>query len=78
MLCSMDDEQMYGTELHRLGFGDAVGADLLTDYKVLVLAVDETYVSKVFQSQLADRNHELQLDDAAKIVGCWNGLSKRA
>src|SRR5487761_2801304 len=77
VLCSMDDEQFYGKELHRLGFGEAVGANLLTDYKVLVLAVDETYVSKVFQNQLADRNHELQLDDAAKIVGCWNGLSKR-
>jgi predicted helicase len=77
VLCSMDDEQVYGKELHRLGFGEAVGANLLTDYKVLVLAIDETYVSKVFQNQLADRNHELQLDDAAKIVGCWNGLSKR-
>jgi len=77
VLCSMDDEHVYGKELHRLGFGEAVGANLLTDYKVLVLAVDETYVSRVFQNQLADRNHELQLDDAAKIVGCWNGLSKR-
>ena len=77
VLCSMDDESVFGHELHRLGFGEAVGANLLTDYKVLVLAVDETYVSKVFQNQLADRNHELQLDDAAKIVGCWNGLSKR-
>jgi predicted helicase len=77
VLCSMDDESIFGAELHRLGFGEAVGANLLTDYKVLVLAVDETYVSKVFQNQLADRNHELQLDDAAKIVGCWNGLSKR-
>ncbi len=77
VLCSMDDEALFGPELHRLGFGEAVGANLLTDYKVLVLAVDETYVSKVFQNQLADRNHELQLDDAAKIVGCWNGLSKR-
>lgn len=77
VLCSMDNELLFGPEMHRLGFGEAVGANLLTDYKVLVLAVDETYVSKIFQNQLADRNHELQLDDAAKIVGCWNGLSKR-
>jgi predicted helicase len=77
VLCSMDNESLFGPEMHRLGFGEAVGANLLTDYKVLVLAVDETYVSKIFQNQLADRNHELQLDDAAKIVGCWNGLSKR-
>jgi predicted helicase len=44
----------------------------------LVLAVDEKFVSKTFQRQLADQNNELTLDDAVKIVGCWNGLSKHA
>ncbi|MCB1239001.1 MAG: damage-inducible protein, partial [Tetrasphaera sp.] len=42
-----------------------------------VLAVDETAVSRTFQLQLADEGNELRLDDAAKIVGCWNGLAKR-
>ena len=32
---------------------------------------------RTFQQQLADANNELNLDDAAKIVGCWNGLAKR-
>lgn len=64
----MDDSTLYGQELHRLGFGEAVSHGLLTDYKVLVLAVDEQAVS---------RNSELGIDDAAKIVGCWNGLAKR-
>jgi len=77
VLASMDDEALYGQEFHRLGFGEAVGKGLLTDYKVLVLAVDEKAVSTTFQSQLADRNSELGIDDAAKIVGCWNGLAKR-
>jgi predicted helicase len=76
-LASMDDESIYGPELHRLGFGEAVERGLLSDYKVLVLAVDEQAVSQTFQSQLADENSELKLDDAAKIVGCWNGLAKR-
>ncbi|WP_307858269.1 DEAD/DEAH box helicase [Cellulomonas fulva] len=77
VLASMDDESLYGAELHRLGFGEAVTKGLLTDYKVLVLAVDEKDVSRTFQDQLADENSELRLDDAAKIVGCWNGLAKR-
>ena len=76
-LCSMDDPQHFGEELHRLGFGEAVGKSLLSDYKVLVLAVDEKYVSKTFQKQIADKNNELNLDDAAKITGCWQGLAKR-
>lgn len=76
-IASMDDETKFGPEFHRLGFGEAVSQGLLADYKVMVLAVDEKSVSKTFQSQLADENHELNLDDAVKIVGCWNGLSKR-
>lgn len=77
-LCSMNDAKLYGEEFYRLGFGEAVNKGLLSDYKVLVLAVDEKYVSKVFQRQLADSNNELTLDDAVKIVGCWNGLSKHS
>lgn len=78
VIASMDDESLYGPELHRLGFGEAVERDLLADYKVLVLAVDEEYVAREFQRQLADENLELKLDDVAKIVGCYNGLEKRA
>lgn len=78
VLCSMDDEALYGPEFHRLGFGEAVDEDLLSDYKVLILTVDEKYVARSFQSQVADENNEIKLDDAVKIVGCWNGLAKRS
>lgn len=77
VLCSMDDEDLYGTEFHRLGFGKAVEQGLLTDYKVLILTIDEGKVAESLQQQLADDNNELNLDDAAKIVGCWNGMAKR-
>jgi predicted helicase len=78
VLCSMDDEALYGPEFHRLGFGKAVSEDLLSDYKVLILTVDEKYVARSFQSQVADENNEIKLDDAVKIIGCWNGLAKRS
>jgi predicted helicase len=73
---SMDDEAVYGPEFHHLGFGKAVEMGHLADYKVLVLAVDEEAVSKSFQG-LLEENGDLNLDDAARIVGCWKGLSKR-
>ena len=76
-IASMDDDATFGPEFHTLGFGEAVSEGLLADYKVMVLAVDEKAVSKSFQTQLADANNELKLDDAVKVVGCWNGLSKR-
>ena len=78
VLADMGKPEMFGEEFHRLGFGEAVERGILTDYKVLVLAVDEAYVARRFQRQFADDDNELKLEDAAKIVGCWNGLSKRS
>lgn len=77
ILTSMDDEAVFGPEFHRLGFGDAVEQRLLTDYKVMVLVVEGDAIADHLQASLADGNVELTLDDAAKIVGCWNGLAKR-
>ncbi len=76
VLASMDDEAVFGPVLHRLGFGEAVEKNLLTDYRVLVLTVDEQYVAENFQKAIA-QSGEIQMGDAAKIVGCWNGLAKK-
>jgi len=75
-LCSMDDPALYGETLFQRGFGWAVQNDLLTDYKVIVLAVDEAMVSTSIQNRLKDADNELKLDDATKIVGCYKALTK--
>ncbi|QOC95156.1 damage-inducible protein [Micromonospora craniellae] len=77
VLASMDDESTFGPEFHRLGFGKAVEQGLLTDYKVLILTVDEGRVARTLQQGLAGGEGELRLDDAAKIIGCWNAMAKR-
>jgi predicted helicase len=77
VVASMDDEAKYGPEFHRLGFGKAVEKGLLTDYKVLILTVDEGVVAKTLQDGFAGGASELNLDDAAKIIGCWNAMAKR-
>jgi predicted helicase len=76
VLCSMDDESLYGKALFARGFGWAVENQLLADYKVLVLAVDEQMVSTGVQNRLADGSSELKLDDATKIIGCYKALTK--
>jgi predicted helicase len=76
-VASMDNEALYGPEFHRLGFGKAVEKGLLTDYKVLILTIDEGIVARTLQTGLAGGESELNLDDAAKIIGCWNALAKR-
>ena len=74
-LASMDDESIYGKVLFHRGFGWAVENNLLTDYKVVVLVVDEGVVSENVQNRLAE-GAELKLDDATKIVGCYKALAK--
>ena len=76
-LCSMDDEALYGPEVYRIGFGEAVDKNLLSDYKVLVLTVTDSQIPESLQEALADGTKELNTDDAAKLMGCINALSKR-
>lgn len=76
ILASMDNPALYGETLYELSFSYAVQKYLLTDYKVLVLAVDETLVSEGVQKRLTDGDNELVLDDATKIIGCYRALSK--
>lgn len=76
VLASMDDEEIYGKTLFTRGFGWAVENGLLTDYKVLVLAVDEAMVSGGVQNRLRDSDNSLLLDDATKIIGCYKALVK--
>ncbi|MBL8870672.1 MAG: DEAD/DEAH box helicase [Planctomycetaceae bacterium] len=76
-LCSMDDESVYGHQLHVITFSEAVELGLLTDYKVIVLTIDEDHVSERLQDLLKDDNNQLKVDDAARIIGCWKALSKQ-
>ena len=71
---SMDDPATYGPELHRLPFSRAVERDLLSDYKVVVLAMSEQHVDAALQAHLASGDSEINITDAAKIVGCWRAL----
>lgn len=78
VIADMNDKIIYGEEFYHIGFGDAIRNGILTDYKVMVLAVDEKMIARSFQTMLANkRDSELEFDDVTKIIGCWNGLVKR-
>ena len=77
ILCSMDDESLYGKEFYRVNFAYAVTNGLLTDYKVLVLTVNEEDIPQNLQSEIKmGLRTELNYDDTAKLIGVINGLSK--
>ncbi len=71
---SMDDELIYGPEFHRLPFSRAVGQKLLSDYKVVILAASEEGATGALQAYIDQNDKEVNLTDAAKIVGCWRAL----
>lgn len=77
-LYSMDDEAIYGPEFHRLGFGDAVEMGLLTDYKVLVMTVDESVAADAMARFTGGSGQELTLSLASAMIGAWNGVAKRS
>jgi predicted helicase len=77
VLCSMDDVALYGEEMYRIGFGEAVERDLLTDYKVLILTLNDKDVPPAVQRMIADKETEINTDDASKIIGTINALSKQ-
>ena len=74
-LASMDDEAIYGPEFYRLGFGEAVEKGLLTDYKVLVMTVDESVAADAINR---NQNSQINLTLASAMIGAWNGLAKRS
>lgn len=77
ILCSMDDEKLYGDEFFRVNFSYAVEHGLLTDYKVLVLTVNEDDLPGEVLKDIKDPNNtELNFDDTSKLIGVINGLSK--
>lgn len=77
LLCSMDDETLYGKEIYRIGFGEAVEKNLLTDYKVMVLTLSDKDISPAIQKMISNEDNEIDSDDASKLIGCINALSKQ-
>ena len=81
VLFSMDDVDTFGHEFYRLGFGKAVERDLLSEYKVLIVAVEETKMAKLANNfndaYKVDDKKAVDIRFATKIVGSWKGLSKQ-
>lgn len=76
-IASMDDESIYGPTAYQIKFGEAVERKLLTDYKVLVLTVQEDAIGDRLPALESDQGvnaTSLEPSDIGKIIGCWKGL----
>ncbi len=88
VIYSMDDEGIFGEEIYTLNFSKAIALDLLTDYKVIILAVRKENLSGVTNSvnkkisQLKAEGTKLDKklinnEFVCKIVGTHKGLAKQ-
>lgn len=85
---SMDDEGIFGEEIYTLNFTRAIALDLLTDYKVMILAVRKENLSGVTNSvnkkisRLEAEGTKLDKklinnEFVCKIIGTHKGLAKK-
>ncbi|MGL2856803.1 type ISP restriction/modification enzyme [Helicobacter pylori] len=88
VIYSMDDADTFGEEIYTLNFERAIALDLLTDYKVIILAVRSENLSGVTNSvnkkisQLEAKGTKLDKklinnEFVCKIVGTHKGLAKQ-
>ncbi|GAA8173204.1 DEAD/DEAH box helicase family protein [Helicobacter pylori] len=89
VIYSMDDAGIFGEEIYTLNFEKAIALDLLTDYKVMILAVRKENLSGVTNSvnkkiSRLEAKKGTKLDKklinnefVCKIVGTHKGLAKQ-
>ncbi|GAA9518382.1 hypothetical protein UBN31_04530 [Helicobacter pylori] len=88
IIYSMDDEEIFGEEIYTLNFSKAIALDLLTDYKVIILAVRKENLSGVTNSvnkkisRLKAEGTKLDKklinnEFVCKIIGTHKGLAKQ-
>jgi superfamily II DNA or RNA helicase len=74
-IASMDDDQRFGHVFHRLSFGEAIEQDLLSDYQVLIIGIDdETYRAYAENGRFVTRDGKEVTD--ARSLAAQIGLAK--
>jgi superfamily II DNA or RNA helicase len=74
-VASMDDETTFGPVLHRLSFGEAIDRDLLTDYQVAIIGIDDATVHQWTQERRLVTTDGTNVTDA-RTLAAQIGLAK--
>ena len=74
-IACMDDEHLFGQVLHRLNFSEAIARDLLTDYKVIIVGVDDPMIKAwINKRELLKTDTNITAD--AQTFAAYVGLMK--
>ena len=74
-IASMDDESVFGPVVHHLTFGQAIDQELLTDYQVVVVGVNDAAVDEMVENRALVKT-EAGLERDAATLGSQLGLMK--
>ena len=81
----MTDTRVYGPEFHRLSFRDAVREGMLSDYRVIILGIRSSAVTKGLREHIEELNEvnrwttPPRLDEMTRVLGvplAINGLTE--
>lgn len=73
----MDDEAVFGKQLFALNFGEAIKRGLLTDYRVVIIGVDDPTISAWIENRellKADSDIEMDAESLAAQVGLLKAI----
>jgi predicted helicase len=65
----MNDEKSFGKRFHTLTFGEAIKRDLLTDYRVLIVGVDNERIKEWIENRLLVATDTGHTTDARSLAG---------
>ncbi len=85
IIFSMDDEETFGQTIYTLNFDTAIKKGLLTDYKVIILALKSKDLASVANNAILRlkaegtklNNRLIDSEFVCKIIGTYKGLAKQ-
>jgi len=78
LICSMDDDKVYGKPFYEITFGEAIERGHITDYKIVVICVTDSEVREIIEKggRVITDDHEWDAKAFAKRVALVKGIKE--
>ena len=75
IIYSMDDEEKFGPEFHKLNFTDAVHKfKALSDFRVKIAVIPDELLKKKYQINFATKDGMIPVNEKTRMAAIWHGL----
>lgn len=71
-IVDMENKEKFGPRVFEMGFGAAIEKKLLSDYRVLVIAVDDT---TDYANLIETTSRNLNEQQVQQLIGCWDAMA---